>query len=98
MRELDPQSPHPLPACTVVGAGRLGTVLAAALSEAPALKRDEPIPASAAVVLLAVPDAKLREVVPGTTDQPHTTIIGAGHFLQEDSGEELAKVLVDWLA
>ena len=31
MRELDPHSPHDLPACAVVGAGRLGTVLAAAL-------------------------------------------------------------------
>ena len=36
MRELDPKSPHELPACAVVGAGRLGTVLAAALSDAPA--------------------------------------------------------------
>jgi hypothetical protein len=28
--------------------------------------------------------------VPGTRDQPHTTIAGAGHFVQEDAGEELA--------
>jgi len=35
--------------------------------------------------------------VPGTQGQPHTTIIGAGHFLQEDKGEELARVVVDFL-
>ena len=43
-------------------------------------------------------DAKLLDVVPGTAGQPHTTIAGAGHFLQEDRGEDLAGVLVDWLA
>jgi len=61
MRELDPKSPHTLPACTVVGAGRLGTVLAEALSDAPALRRGEPIPASAEVVLLTVPDGRIAE-------------------------------------
>lgn len=34
--------------------------------------------------------------VPGTEGQPHTTIAGGGHFLQEDRGEELARVVVDW--
>ena len=29
--------------------------------------------------------------VPGTKNQPHTTIAGGGHFIQEDRGEELAK-------
>lgn len=43
-------------------------------------------------------DRKLLATVPGTTGQPHTTIAGGGHFLQEDCGEELAGVLVDWLA
>jgi haloalkane dehalogenase len=38
-----------------------------------------------------------KRYVPGTKDQPHTTIEGAGHFLQEDKGEELAKVVVDWM-
>jgi haloalkane dehalogenase len=37
-------------------------------------------------------------MVPGTKGQPHTTIEGAGHFLQEDKGEELAKVIVDFIA
>lgn len=35
--------------------------------------------------------------VPGTKNQPHTTIAGGGHFIQEDKGEELAKVIVEWL-
>jgi haloalkane dehalogenase len=36
--------------------------------------------------------------VPGTKGQPHTTITAGGHFLQEDKGEELATVIVNWLA
>ena len=36
--------------------------------------------------------------VPGTKDQPHTIIEGAGHFLQEDKGEELARIVVDFIA
>jgi haloalkane dehalogenase len=36
--------------------------------------------------------------VPGARDQPHTIIEGAGHFLQEDKGEELARVVVDFIA
>ena len=35
------------------------------------------------------------ESIHGAADQPHTTIAGAGHFLQEDRGEELANVVVD---
>jgi haloalkane dehalogenase len=27
----------------------------------------------------------------------HTTIAAAGHFLQEDKGEELARVVVDFI-
>lgn len=61
MRELDPKSPPNLPACTVVGAGRLGTVLAAALSEHPPLRRGEPVPDGTEVVLLCVPDGKIAE-------------------------------------
>jgi haloalkane dehalogenase len=38
------------------------------------------------------------ERVPGTKGQPHTTIEGGGHFLQEDRGPELAKVIVDFIA
>ncbi len=36
--------------------------------------------------------------VPGTTGQPHTAIEGAGHFLQEDKGEQLAQVVADFIA
>ena len=35
--------------------------------------------------------------VPGTNGQPHTTIEGGGHFLQEDRGAELAAVLIDFI-
>lgn len=35
--------------------------------------------------------------VPGTAGQAHTTIEGAGHFLQEDKGEQLAAVIVDFI-
>jgi haloalkane dehalogenase len=37
-----------------------------------------------------------RERVPGAAGQPHATIEGGGHFLQEDKGEELARVIVAW--
>lgn len=42
-------------------------------------------------------DAALRERVPGCAGQPHTTIEGGGHFLQEDRGEELARVVVEFV-
>jgi haloalkane dehalogenase len=43
-------------------------------------------------------DALLQAAIPGAKGQPHTTIIGAGHFLQEDKGPELAQVIIDFLA
>lgn len=36
--------------------------------------------------------------VPGAEGQPHVTIEGAGHFLQEDRGPELATVIADFIA
>jgi len=39
-------------------------------------------------------DAVMRERIPGARGQAHVTISGAGHFLQEDKGEELAEVVV----
>ena len=42
-------------------------------------------------------DRRIREVVPGARDQPHVTIAGGGHFVQEDRGEELARVVVDFV-
>jgi haloalkane dehalogenase len=41
-------------------------------------------------------DRPLRSRIPGAQGQPHTTITGAGHFLQEDRGPELARVVADW--
>jgi haloalkane dehalogenase len=43
-------------------------------------------------------DRIFHEKVPGAKGQPHATIEGGGHFLQEDRGPELAQVLVDWIA
>lgn len=35
--------------------------------------------------------------VPGAAGQPHTTITGAGHFLQEDKGPEFARIINDFI-
>jgi haloalkane dehalogenase len=43
-------------------------------------------------------DRVLQEAIPGARNQPHTTIAGGGHFLQEDKGEDLARVVVDFMA
>jgi haloalkane dehalogenase len=43
-------------------------------------------------------DRHLKENIAGAQGQPHTTIVGGGHFLQEDCGEELAKVVVSFVA
>jgi haloalkane dehalogenase len=40
----------------------------------------------------------LRKLVPGCAGQPHTTIENGGHFLQEDQGERLAEVVLDFIA
>ena len=42
-------------------------------------------------------DARRCAQVPGAAGQAHTTLTGAGHFLQEDRGEELARVVVDFV-
>jgi haloalkane dehalogenase len=39
----------------------------------------------------------LQRVVPGCEGQPHATIEQAGHFLQEDKGEEIAEHVARWL-
>jgi haloalkane dehalogenase len=43
-------------------------------------------------------DKRLQEAIPGARDQPHTTIANAGHFLQEDAGADLARVVMDLAA
>jgi haloalkane dehalogenase len=42
-------------------------------------------------------DRMWQQRVPGARGQPHTTIRGAGHFLQEDKGPELAQAIVDFI-
>ena len=42
-------------------------------------------------------EAELQTRIPGARGQPHTTIRGGGHFLQEDRGEELARVVVEFV-
>lgn len=42
-------------------------------------------------------DKVFRREIPGCAGRPHTTIEGGGHFLQEDRGPELARVIADWL-
>ncbi len=39
----------------------------------------------------------LRKLIPGCEGQPHTTIENGGHFLQEDQGEALARVVVSFM-
>ena len=43
-------------------------------------------------------DHFFQRIIPGCAGQPHQTIVGAGHFLQEDKGEELGVIVVDFLA
>jgi len=43
-------------------------------------------------------DVQFQKRIPGCKGQPHTTIVGGGHFLQEDKGEELAAVTADFIA
>ena len=42
-------------------------------------------------------DKKFLREVPGTSGVRHTTIVGGGHFLQEDEGHQLGTVLVDFI-
>jgi haloalkane dehalogenase len=43
-------------------------------------------------------DKLMQKLIPGTKGQKHTTIVSAGHFLQEDKGEVLAEVVVQFIA
>jgi len=42
-------------------------------------------------------DTRFQAEIPGCAGQPHTTIENGGHFLQEDQGEVLARVIGNWL-
>jgi haloalkane dehalogenase len=39
-----------------------------------------------------------QALIPGARNREHVTIRNAGHFLQEDKGEELAKVLIEFIS
>jgi haloalkane dehalogenase len=43
-------------------------------------------------------DKIFLKLVPGTANQPHALTRGAGHFLQEDKGPELAQALHEWIS
>jgi haloalkane dehalogenase len=43
-------------------------------------------------------DLFFRSLIPSAKDQPEIVIHDAGHFLQEDKGEEIAEHLVDFIA
>jgi len=40
----------------------------------------------------------LQKRIPGASGQPHVTIERAGHFLQEDTGEELGRLVAQFIA
>jgi haloalkane dehalogenase len=42
-------------------------------------------------------EAIFRERVPGAAGQPHGILERAGHFWQEDCGEEAARIIADWI-
>jgi len=42
-------------------------------------------------------DRHLQKRIPGAAGQPHTTIARAGHFVQEDAGDELAQVIAAFI-
>lgn len=42
-------------------------------------------------------DKIFQERVPGAKGQPHTTVKGAGHFIQETHGPELAQIINDFI-
>jgi len=43
-------------------------------------------------------DRIFQRVVPGAQGRPHATLRGGGHFLQEDVGPELARVVAEFVA
>jgi len=42
-------------------------------------------------------DQALQSMIPGARGVAHTTIVGGGHFLQEDRGEDLARAVVTFM-
>ena len=48
--------------------------------------------------VMAGADKVFQKRLPGAEGQPHTVLEGAGHFLQEDVGPELARLTCDFIA
>lgn len=42
-------------------------------------------------------ESVFQKMIPGAKGQKHTIIVGAGHFLQEDKGEEIAELMVAFM-
>jgi|TARA_B110000263_G_scaffold81190_1_gene71013 haloalkane dehalogenase len=42
-------------------------------------------------------DARFREQIPGASGQPHQTIQGGGHFLQEGRADVLSQIIADFM-
>ena len=42
-------------------------------------------------------DRVLREQIPGAAGRNHTPIAGGGHFIQEDRGPELARIVIEFM-
>ena len=40
-------------------------------------------------------EAWFQRSIPGAQGQPHVIIEGGGHFIQEDAGPQLAKIVLD---
>jgi haloalkane dehalogenase len=43
-------------------------------------------------------DRVLQQQIPGMRGQPHDVLSNAGHFIQEDAGEELSDRVIAWMA
>ena len=43
-------------------------------------------------------DKVFQKLVPGAAGQAHITIENAGHFLQEDAGDQLAGIINEFIA
>jgi haloalkane dehalogenase len=43
-------------------------------------------------------DRAIRERIPGAAGQPHTTVTGGGHFVQEDCSDQLVEIVSGFIA
>ena len=48
--------------------------------------------------IMAGVDAVFQKAIPGAAGQPHVVLPNAGHFLQEDVGPELARIVADFIS